>query len=153
MNLRFPFCTASGPSFPSKLIKGVLSLFSGAHLQITVRFNWIYLHRYQFLRCYYFIIIGLNFSANDFVKKKFIFIPTYFNNGSKIYMAIIPFSEIFLLQRVKLWKLLFWALEVIKWICFLWRFEEGKIIFLNSFFWGRTSNVNINFSFFQDFCD
>jgi hypothetical protein len=33
------YCTASGPSFPSKLIKGVLSLFSGAHLQITVRFN------------------------------------------------------------------------------------------------------------------
>ena len=73
-------------------------LFSGAHLQNTVRFNWIYLHRCQFFHRCYFVIPVPNFSANDFVKKKWFFIPINLNNDNKISVLTVPVSGIFIAE-------------------------------------------------------
>lgn len=74
-------------------------LFSGAHLQNTLRFNWIYLHRCQFFHRYYFVTPVPIFSANDFVKKKWFFIPIYLNNDNKISVLTVPVPGIFIAEK------------------------------------------------------
>jgi hypothetical protein len=51
------------------------------------------------LHYYNFIILFSIFSANDYIKKKYFFVPINLNNGVKIYRAIIPISGRFLIAE------------------------------------------------------
>jgi len=72
------------------------------------------------LRSYNFIIPTSFFSANDFIKKNCFFVPLVLINGIKIYRAIIFFSGGFFPADIEGLKALIRAMEVIKWICFVW---------------------------------
>jgi hypothetical protein len=51
------------------------------------------------LHCYNFIILVPIFSASDFIKKEYFFVPVDLNNGVKIYWAIIYFFKDILVAK------------------------------------------------------
>lgn len=76
---------------------------------------------------YNFIILFSIFSANDFIKKKCFFSPIDLINEIKIYGLIIFHSRKILLQRVKIWRFLFWAWRLSSRFVFYCGFETGKM--------------------------
>jgi len=79
------------------------------------------------LNYYNFIILFSIFSANDFIKKKCFFRSIDLNNEIKIYGPIIFHSMKILLQRVKIWRFLFWARRLSSRFVFYCGFETGKM--------------------------